>query len=352
MQTPVPLPQTPTPTPTPTPTYAPSTSLDFYGNNSGLIYAMFRTIFNESVFDVVDSGSSVDDFDLGSNRFSKFLFSSPYCSPGIGLGDNATEPPPPTNPTTQDWYVRHCPHDYRFMAAQTMINGFLNYERNYGFSRVFEYALVNFSGSIGNTDPNYALWNLDSQCSAPGDYADALSQSSASNSYEPALTWLENYADCIENTSSQGFGIERVQRAYDFTLLNEIWNAVSDFYTDPQDYTDGAFQAKVINFRATRTLVTCVGGCYIQGTSGVVYTYESSQDQFLGFATTPVTNISQADVTDAYNTHMTQISSYTPSFHSVAQPILIYSYNSGNHVGYVWETEIYQQTTDMSHTPR
>jgi hypothetical protein len=146
---------TPSYTPTYTPTFAPTTGLDFNGIHSGLKAVMFWAIFNESSSDNFDSGSPVDSFDLGASRFSSFLFQPPYCSPGTVPGDNAAESPFVT--AAGDWYIRHCPFDYRYMVAQTVINGFLNYERRVGINRVFEYATQNFAGSIGNSD--YELWN-------------------------------------------------------------------------------------------------------------------------------------------------------------------------------------------------
>jgi len=341
---------TPTNTPTPTPTYAPFTSLDFTGQHSGLKAVIFWAIFNESSSDNFDSGSFVDNFDLGNPRFTSFLFNSPYCSPGSVPGDNAAESPFQTS--GGDWYIRHCPYDYRYMVAQTMFNGFLNYERRFGTNSAFEYAEQNFGGSIGNT--SYSLWLISTcQVNSYGtSYAAARASSSQSTAYANAIGWLTEYMTCLANLSTSDYTPTRVQRAYQNTVWPQINASVSDFYSLPTDPTDGAFSALAANF-GNGSLGACVGGCTLQCTGSVIYEFEASPGTFVCFAT-PAGSITQSQVNTAYNTHIQQISPYIPNYDSVSQPILRVErdLSTGAIVGYIWYTAVYQQSADMSHVPR
>jgi len=341
--------RTPSNTPTYTPTFAPTTSLDFNGIHSGLKAVMFWAIFNESSSDNFDSGSAVDDFDLGTPRFTSFLFQTPYCSPGTVPGDNGAELPYVT--TAGDWYIRHCPFDYRYMVAQTVINGFLNYERRVGINSVFECATQNFAGSIGNSD--YELWNSsDCQSNAFGaTYGQARINSSPGTGYANAIGWLNEYMLCLAQLNSTDYTAVRVRRAYQNTIWPQVNAAVQDFYSSPTDPTDGAFSALAANF-GNGSLLACVGGCRLQCTGPVVYQYEASPGTYACFATPPA-SITQADIAGAYQTHIQQISSYTPNYNSVAQPVLRLERDlSGVVNGYVWLSPIYQQSLNTSHVPR
>lgn len=336
--------------PTATPTYIPSTGLDFTGQHSGLKAVIFWAIFNESSSDNFDSGSAVDNFDLGNPRFSSFLFDSPYCSLGSVPGDNGAESPFQTS--WGDWYIRHCPHDYRYMVAQTMFNGFLNYERRFGINRVFEYAEQNFAGSIGNT--SYDLWlNPACQSNAYGaTYTQARSTSSQSTAYANAIGWLNEYMLCLADLSSSDYTPVRIKRAYESTVWPQINASASDFASLPADPTDGAFSTLMANF-GNGSLGVCVGGCTLQCTGAVIYEYEASHGTYVCFAT-PTANITQSQVNTAYTTHTQQISSYIPNYNSVAQPLLRIHRDeiTGSILGYIWHSAVYQQSLNMVHVPR
>jgi hypothetical protein len=316
---------------------------------------IFWAIYNETSDDIFDSGSSVDNFDLGAPRFTSFLFASPYCSPGAVPGDNAAEPAFIT--AAGDWYIRHCPHDHRYMAAQTILNGFLNAERQYGVNRVFEYVKGNFSGSLGN--PSYRLWSIASECTSNDfgtDYREAFRRSSESNSYTNAIGWLDSYLSCLAALPppSSGFTIPRVQRAYNHTILPQINAAVNDFEVGLNDPTNGAYSMLAVNFGENRAQFACVGGCYVrfpgQGIdvpATFVYQYED-HDTFSHYALLP-SAITQTHVSEAYGRHIATISTYIPNYNAIAQPVLFLSKDGS---GYTWTTPVFMRSQEMSHFPR
>lgn len=343
---------TQTPEPLPPPSF---TQLRLNGADRALKSVIFWAIYHESSDDIFDSGSSVDNFDLGSSRFTNFLFASPYCSPGTVPGDNAAEPPFVT--PFGDWYIRHCPYDHRYMAAQTILNGFLNAERRYGINRVFEYVRDNFRGSLGT--PTARIWSVDPQCTSNdygADYQDAFRRSSESNSYANAIGWLDSYLACLATLppSPSAYTITRVQRAYNHTIMPQINVAVVDFEVGMADPTNGAFSMLAVNFGSNRAQFACVGGCYVrfpgQGTDvppTFVYEYEE-QDRFIGYAMLPGA-ITQTHVNEAYARHIDTIDTYGPTYDAIAQPVLVLSKDGS---GYIWTTPIYMRSQDMSHFPR
>jgi hypothetical protein len=322
-----PTPLTPTPTPTP-----PFTNLQLNGQDAYLKGVIFWAIFNETSEDIFDSGSSVDS-DL-TPRFTEFLFQPPYCSPGNPPDDNTA----PDETPAGNWIIRHCPHDHRYMYAQTMLNGFLNYERR--DAPVFEYAPSNFRDSIGET--TYSVWLQVPSCAS----------NSFGNSYDVARLagqggqWLNAYLNCILalQNSTDTF-VLKVQRTY-AKIWPQIQLAVTDFY-DPTkpDPTNGAYSALALNFGAGRAQFTCVGGCRINGEDEVVYHYEpDDQPRVPVYA---IDNITQTEINDGYGRHITRTSTYSPNYFSVGQPALIRYTNM-----YVWVTVIYQQSSETSHVPR
>lgn len=350
-------PATPTPTPTP---YHPNTSLDFNGVHSGLKAVMFWAIFNESSSDNFDSGHIVDS-DMGNPRFTSFLMSPPYYSASNPPGDNLAEPGVVDTPYG-DWYIRHGSFDYRYMAAQTIINGFLSYERRFGLGSVFEYARNNFGGSINN--PNYYLWQID-LCKA-NQYGDsfeaAFLQSNRNNSYSPIIGWLIDYLDCVKDLDP-GYMVSRINRSLT-TIAPQIQLAITDFYSSPWDPTDGAFGLLAANHGGA-TLVSCVGGCQLQVlvdqeyqcAGPIVYTYEATAPMCF---VTLAGLITQSDIDAAYQLHMSQLLNpvvYTPDQDSILQPVLeIQRDNQSGEdqvvLGYRWISAVYQQSADRSHVPR
>jgi hypothetical protein len=317
-----------------TPLPPPFTNLQLNGQDAYLKGVIFWGIFNETSEDIFDSGSSVDS-DL-TPRFTEFLFQPPYCSPGNPPDDNTA----PDEVPAGNWIIRHCPHDHRYMYAQTMLNGFLNFERR--DAPPFNYASANFEGSIGATD--YRLW-------APTASPECQGNSFGSN-YLIAFNsgqggqWLNAYLNCILalQNSTNPF-VLKVQRTY-ARIWPQIQLAVTDFY-DPTkpDPTNGAYSALALNFGLQQVQLTCVGGCYVNGDNTLVYHYDDGDTGLIfGYLRADIT---QALVDDAYNRHIARIATYAPNFESVAQPVLQIFDN-----GYVWVTVIYQQSSETSHVPR
>ena len=242
------------------------------------------------------------------------------------------------------------------MQAQTLLNGFLSYERRYGLNRLYEYATSNFRGSIGN--PKADLWQV-AACSSNDyglNYEDARNNSSANDGFgwETAVRWLDSYLSCVQNLPGNPYLAQRVQRAFDHTIMPQINAAAYDFYNFTEyDPTNAAYGTVHLNFGDGRAQYVCVGGCYINGdTNNIVYRYEA-QDRFLGFATS-FDNIAQSDIYDAYELHTQQIASYVPSYDSVVQPVQRTDRNLASHepVGYRWLTTVLQRALDMRHAPR
>lgn len=286
---------------------------------------------------------------MGNPRFTSFLMSPPYYSTPNPPGDNLAEPEVVDTPYG-DWYIRHGPFDYRYMAAQTIINGFLSYERRFGLGSVFEYAELNFSGSLGN--PQYSLW-LTSQCQQ-NQYASSFQAarlvSNRANSYSFLVGWLNEYMNCLSDLDSD-YTTGRVHRATNTTILPQAQQAINDFYSTPWDPTNGAFSVLAANF-GNGSLAACAGGCTLQCTGSVVYVYEAST--YVCFLK-PVSAITQVDIDAAYQTHIDHISTYWPNRDSVVQPILWVIHNDtldAPVIGYVWLSGVYQLSVDQTHIPR
>jgi hypothetical protein len=349
---------TPTPTVTPTPRQFTNLDLRLNGVHYNLRAPMFWAIFNETSEDIYDSGTTFDS-DLIQTRFSSFLLQQPYCSIGSIPGNNAAE----SYLLDGTSYIQHCPYDHRYMAAQTILNGMLNIERRsfdgnttFGVNRAFEYFAI-FSSSVW--EENYDLWEF-SQCSSDSNsYARARLASDTTN-WTPAIDWLDQYLQCLvalPNPSEQT--IQRIQRAYNRTIWNAIDDAINDFYAYPdRDPSNGAYQLKDVNINS-RSLIACVGGCYRRdvnalGTPMPTYyeVYQEDGQAFLSF-NIQASQITQQLINDAYQAHIQQINTYIPSFPSVLQPVLVYSYASdGQLLGYRWVTKVYQQVQNADHVPR
>lgn len=330
--------------PSSTATFTPFTSLDFFARDSNLRAVIFWAAFVETTEDVDDSGSSADN-DRGLSRFSTFLIGPPYCSPNANPpSDNGAETPFP------NWYIRHCPRDHRFMFARTMMNTYLNYERR---EQSLVGVLSNYSSSLN--DVTYSLWQ-EPTCFLPDDTDPTINldynQARSRGLYD---VWLSNYMTCRAALNNNPLN-QRINRAYNLTIFPEINTAVNDFLdVTSDDLTDGAFGNLDLNF-AGRSQITCVGRCYVtlagQNTPTLVDHYQGG-DTFVSFAT-PLTSMTPQLVLNAYSLHIMRISTYVPSYASVAQPVLRFSYTLDRQtlLGYVWTTRIYQQSQNMTHFPR
>lgn len=335
------------------------TGIQFDGAHANLKSAMFWAIFNETSSDNFDSGSPVDD-DLTTPRYTRFLVNLPYCVLGAGIGDNAAEPPNPN-----DWHLRHCPYDHRYMSAQTMINGFLNYEREAGLNLLFNYLRTNFPSSLGEGD--YSLWTSFSQCRSNSygtSYSNSLFLAQQIQDYNYPAGWLAAYLQCMISLDIQDYTIDRVKRAYN-TIMPQIESAINHFYLDSTyDYTRGAFGILALNFGENEVQLTCVGRCYRRTLNGancsefeVVHSYSSGTmaGRFCGWYT-PVNNLNQGDFDDGYQSHMTQISTYNPRYPSVVMPVIFIErpiiVSPYTPQGYTWLSIVYQRSQDMSHYPR
>lgn len=333
---------TPTATPTPVPTF---TTLQFNESTGGRdIYyqaVMFWIVFFETSEDKSDSGSPVDT-DI-SPRFSQFLFQDPYCRPGANPpSDNAAESP------TTSWIIRHCNQDHRFMMSRTILNAFLNYERR--GQPIWNYATTNNSSAV---KPENRLWQV-SDCKKNA----AGKDFSTAKKTNQGPQWLYLYLNCLVtstdvNVISLPF-VQRVRRAYSVTIQPQIHAAIEDFYNLAQeDATDGAFSNLDVNFGG-HSVIACVGGCYLSPASTPVYTYMSDQIPTNGVTFAKLaSSITQEDVNYAYNQYIQLVSTYSPTYYSVLQPVLNYQYSpSGQLSGYLWTTRVYQQSQDMRHFPR
>jgi len=133
---------------------------------------------------------------------------------------------------------------------------------------------------------------------------------------------------------------------------------VADFENlSSPDLTNGAFSTLQVNFVGL-TQITCVGRCWIipSGSSEEqLVDHYTPADEFLNFDRPLVgaNAITQQDVINSYNSHVQRISTYMPNYNSVAQPVVRWAVDNNNqHAGYLWITNVYQQSRDMSHFPR
>jgi hypothetical protein len=355
--------------PLPEPPVSTFTDIDFYGEDEVLQGVMFWAAFWELSQDIYDSGSPVDT-DL-SQRYTEFLFDElqDYCTPGANPpSDNAAENiiiGDPINDGSSYWlYIKHCPRDHRFMFVRTMMNGFLNNERQYPDEPLLSHVQGNYHSLMNR--PANLIWSI-SPCQDQGNEGSSFLDAEESGTL---AAWLHGYMICLgtnpdvdlENSKT----VQGVRRAYESTIFPQIQAALANFYdlsaptSDPTmgDPTYGAFGNVVANLMGD-VYYACVGGCYLskadRDAGNVTYVYRWSQvtpeqHEFVKLRD----DITFGDVIHAYNLHtQSQIigtcpsTGYCPLYSSVLQPTLLRQDN-----GYLWVTRVYQRSQDMSHFPR
>ncbi len=350
------------------------TSIDFSNQHRGLKAMIFWALFHELSEDIFDSGSAVDDMHWGASRPTIFLHTSPLCVNGNvrnnGAGENFT-----------NWGMRHCYEDHRYMAAQTMLNGILYFERrpesDYGIANAYTYGSGNFvtAFSVGNR-----LWEIAPSCVTQtvdnvqyDTYGAAYNNSYTSNENRPVLEWMFQYLDCINGLTdpdpNEESVIDRVQRSYRATIWPQIELAVSDFMNNLKtDPTEAAYSMKHANKpvgNKTGVFVTCVGGCQIladvdNDNSPIIDVPDPNHNymnlhsargriSFVAFKT-DIDDITSQMIWDAYDAHVGFVATYIPGQHSVGMPVLQRAKDGS---GYQWITMIFQQSPDISfHCPR
>jgi hypothetical protein len=360
------------------PLNVPITQINF--NDPRVKALMFWMLFNET------SEDSFENFftqSLGNATATPgptpvnttFLTVAPYC-------DASSLNPAKNNvageqPSSQNWladangnikYVTHCiPPSFWFIQAQTIINDFINTERNSNSTTFISYA-ANFGGSIGRAD--YPLWDDYEHCDElkngqPTGQKLRPYQSLIAGE-QVTLDWLFSYLECQVNTpSSTSVTSGRAlifSRAYS-RLMPEINSAITSFYTQPDyDPSDTAFFLKNAAFinalNKDQAIKTCVGGCLPNG-AGYAQPFES---------------ITQTMIVQTYDTHISQLQGritgepgYNPNFPSILRPVLWterrelrgivdgeLSLVGHNYGGYTWVTVIYQEALaeNAIHIPR
>lgn len=286
--------------PTPEPNF---TNLDFGNAHRPLRAVMFWAIFHETSEDRFYWGNdavALVERDTESRNLSNFLTVLPYCVNG---NNNVADEQPGA---AQGWYlnvysITHC-RDFRYLAAQTLINRFLNYERRFAYdannpSSLMQLAYTpvfsGFAGSIGS--PGNVLWNpedvgvctnVDNLIFLPPNeprlptraentwggtdydsrpdteyysYSEIVNKIYALSGDEQrswrwmAVRWLDGYLACKRYIpldrfpASSQYLTQRVQATYS-RIMDQIDLAITHLYdTQQNDPTNGGFELKLAN---------------------------------------------------------------------------------------------------------
>jgi len=271
--------------------------------------------------------------------------------------------------------------DYRYLAAQTMINGYLNSERRSGLSNAFAYMTTNFQRSLGNnfsdcpSNPGCDMLDEDTEgnmiwagrgCFLDGKtYKEALEL--GNNIY--TLQWIDHYTSCrlVASQTHDSLRNNHFVALHDDLLSDSgvITWAVRDLQSyctvepgnsdsydprNPEQYkqcdpTDGAFSL----LKATSPAIVLDTEV---GVNGVIETGQTIEDLIGGPWAEAIQN--------TYLLHIEKLTQgagegYRPNFPSIVQPVLWPQHN-GDNFNYIqnvtWTTVSYQQTGELLHKPR
>jgi len=284
-------------------------------------------------------------YDTRSIEGSRFIAGTDYCNNTPNNQDELEPPKVSWHPNITS--VIHC-EDFRYMEAQSLINGFLNYERRAGTDSAFGYARKNFGGSLGND--TYALWGDYQRCVDSGflntideqgniitrTYQDALAMSNvevegSTLGWKPAVDWLNAYLNCQLKHVDSLRRLTYIMTHYRF--MPQIERAIDDFYSkcDWQllefstpnellcDPTEGAFSLKQANLIIQESVIyappgedeqsfpinqefglrICAGGCATQ----ISGTREVNGTRTIAFSQAPahpIDNVNDQMIRDAY----------------------------------------------------
>jgi hypothetical protein len=363
------------------------TNLRLTGRHQALQSSIFWAIYGETSEDTYFSGKDqplTTPYDQTIAGYVSYLGTSPYCQndANAASGEQITVPP---------WQngikrIEHC-YNHRYVFAQVIINGFLNYERvpkdlnvNYDatnddqvMGKVFGYIWSNFRQSAGNAADVNPFWSPQIVCRPSG-----TSNASRYSNY-PALVrdiragralradavkWLDNYLQNCQNPNS------RIKQSYTNSIKPQIVQAITDFNNqlpDPtrEDKTNpnspGAFNVRAANLNgnAYSMPVGCLSGQ--PGCSTVNFYSPQWNDTMWTDPQTQTSSPVNVVVQTYYQNHINQIKAYNPvGVVTVLQPALRFDpadsivqvTNPLPRGGLRWYTFSYQQADITQYTPR
>jgi len=295
--------------------------------------------------------------DFRNFTFTSHLREGPGCDMGIPYPHNPLDNPAfwqvEANNRPRNLYLSHC-EDHRYLMAQTMLNGLLNYQRNDGTGpdQMYLYFASNLRGTfgVGKDEGVYTntLWKAATGCALPYSSLDKAVKASGDNNWQPAIDWLNAYSICQLSQSNPAR--EAIYRQAYYNIMREIDRAVADFACldglEPEGYVCPSipdvppFPYEEMlnggNSSTTRTLDSQRYG-YIDPTNGAftlkgasILTRQGDKDVAVTIGST-VTNgngddsfftVTTPDAVNGYATHIGEIANYVPTYDSILQPVL------------------------------
>lgn len=236
--------------------------------------------------------------------------------------------------------------DYRYLFAQTTLNGLLNWERSIAQqyeqpTRAFGYFPANFLGSIGNE--YYDLWTYFPDCYSTS-YQPVLDYSRSSGDWSPTMEWLNAYLTCV-------YDYRKDQRQNGDTGLGA---AFADFYEE----TNPIIEAAIMDFSAviydpSNAAFSVLGA----NTLGAGDQYLTLVPEVQGVLYENLTPQQKQSIESYYSNHIDAVkASYAPNYRSVVQPVVwiervqgLNDYSTGS---CKWVSPVFQQIAHQYHFPR
>lgn len=368
--------------------------LDNLEIKSGIEAIIFYIVYAESQFGQTENGDRIPP--NAPPISTQFLRQPPYCNPSANPPsyNSAPQEPPNGNPIQTpevEWkqliYLDHCVQDlstpsfdgdFVYWAAHTILNGFLNTERNpsrkgeFGLWRFPNYALLydelHHNWSYMADHDRLSLWQFadDNSLCGLGKYQEVWEQTRDNDTfdgYKALLQWHADYLDCIVYDinpeilgSKQNTELTKIREAYNL-YFSVIQNAVEQFRGYLQDFesteypTYGSSLMVLANINHDNNLATtnitvqkCVGGCLNN-------TFQ-----------TPIEDVDQAKVIASYDfseleNFIKLLVKYTPdppAYPSFIRPTLRIDTEAEFNQGYIWYAWVYKTPIgeDARHIPR